>query len=158
MESTAETTSPNSDSDSDEMHDIMFAKRGCCHWHIPIFSCIGKSNTSGSSWERISSSSPEKELEAKSGWWLSAFMKLREWSEVVAGPRWKTFIRRFNKNSRGCCGMKNGKFQYDALSYALNFDDGVGEQNVHFDNVFRDFSSRYAAIPISTKSSINVGA
>ncbi|KAF7135195.1 hypothetical protein RHSIM_Rhsim08G0056500 [Rhododendron simsii] len=157
MESTAETTPDVSPKDSDdEMHDMLFARRGCCHWNIPIFSSVGNSNNAASGpswifkWERISNSSPEKEEE--SAWWLSAFKKLREWSELVAGPRWKTFIRRFNKTRGGCCGMRNGKlFQYDPLSYALNFDDGVG-QNGHF-----DFSSRYAAIPVSAKSSIDLG-
>ncbi|KAG6437180.1 hypothetical protein SASPL_102091 [Salvia splendens] len=33
-------------------------------------------------------------------WWsdgVEAFKKVREWSELVAGPKWKTFIRRFYK-------------------------------------------------------------
>ncbi|KAF7148253.1 hypothetical protein RHSIM_Rhsim03G0043300 [Rhododendron simsii] len=37
------------------------------------------------------------------------------------------------------------------ISYTLNFDNWVG-QNGHF-----DFSSRYAAIPVSTKSSMDLG-
>lgn len=80
-------------------------------------------------------------------WWSRGFMKVREWSEIVAGPRWKTFIRRFNRNRSG--GLRNdGKYQYDPLSYALNFDEGPG-QNGDFevdDYVgLRNFSTRYAA-------------
>ncbi|CAN6877285.1 unnamed protein product [Brassica oleracea] len=30
-------------------------------------------------------------------WWILAILKIRYWSEIVAGPRWKTFIRRFNR-------------------------------------------------------------
>ena len=69
-------------------------------------------------------------------------MKVREWSELVAGPKWKTFIRRFNR------APARAKFNYDPCSYALNFDQGEG-QNGEFDDggVFRDFPSRYAAVP-----------
>ncbi|CAL5368107.1 unnamed protein product [Camellia sinensis] len=133
MASKSETTT------SDEMQDVVVTQRGCCCQWMPCFS----SNTSAAS-------PPES-------WWskgLNALMKIREWSEVVAGPRWKTFIRRFNRNRNG----RNGKFQYDPLSYTLNFDEGEG-QNRHFeeDRVYRDFSSRYAAIPLSAKSTMDLG-
>lgn len=83
-------------------------------------------------------------------------MKLREWSEIVAGPRWKTFIRRFNRN-RSSGATRPGKFQYDPLSYAMNFDEGsreIGELDDDIDdfNGFRNFSSRYASIPAPMKS------
>ncbi|KVH98091.1 hypothetical protein Ccrd_023690 [Cynara cardunculus var. scolymus] len=29
---------------------------------------------------------------------IDALKKIQEWSEIVAGPRWKTFIWRFNRN------------------------------------------------------------
>ncbi|KAE9467377.1 hypothetical protein C3L33_00726, partial [Rhododendron williamsianum] len=78
--------------------------------------------------------------------WVNALMKVREWTEVAAGPRWKTFIRRFNRTSRS---GGHGKFQYDPLSYALNFDEG--ENNGDLDeeeHVIRgNFSMRYAAVP-----------
>ncbi|KAF7129962.1 hypothetical protein RHSIM_Rhsim10G0023200 [Rhododendron simsii] len=84
---------------------------------------VGNSNNAASGpssifkWERISNSSLEEEE--------SVFKKLREWLELMAGLRWKTFIGQFNKTCGGCCEMRNDKlFQYDPLSYALNFDNG----------------------------------
>ncbi|KAJ8536380.1 hypothetical protein K7X08_034781 [Anisodus acutangulus] len=83
---------------------------------------------------------------------INVFKKLREWSEIVAGPRWKTFIRRFNRNKNGT----HGKFQYDPLSYALNFDEG---HNGKGDDEYglRDFSTRYASIPASARGSMDLG-
>lgn len=77
---------------------------------------------------------------------VTALKKVREWSELVAGPKWKTFIRRFNRTS-AASRSKSGRFQYDPMSYALNFDEGaVQDGQFDEDRVFRDFSSRYAAI------------
>ncbi|GAB4836629.1 hypothetical protein Ancab_001542 [Ancistrocladus abbreviatus] len=84
-------------------------------------------------------------------WWVRSWKKMREWSEIVAGPRWKTFIRRFRKNRR------QGNFGYDPLSYAMNFDEGQTGNYWDEDYGFRDFSSRYAAIPASAKSSMDLG-
>ncbi|KAJ4960036.1 hypothetical protein NE237_019946 [Protea cynaroides] len=90
-------------------------------------------------------------------WWSKgwiAILKIRELSEIMAGPRWKTFIRRFNKNNN----KGGGRFQYDPLSYALNFDEGTGHSDHQDeDRVFRDFSFRFASIPISAKSSMDLG-
>ncbi|EPS69831.1 hypothetical protein M569_04939, partial [Genlisea aurea] len=59
---------------------------------------------------------------------VEALKKVREWSELVAGPKWKTFIRRFNHiASGGRAKPPPPRFQYDPLSYALNFDDGLGK-------------------------------
>ncbi|KAK4774704.1 hypothetical protein SAY86_009639 [Trapa natans] len=53
-------------------------------------------------------------------------MKVREVTEMVAGPKWKTFIRKigglFGKTKNRA---QRGKFGYDADSYALNFDGGL---------------------------------
>lgn len=82
---------------------------------------------------------------------INALKKLREWSEIVAGPRWKTFIRRFNRNKSG----RNAKFQYDPLSYSLNFDEGRGNNGEEEEElVLRNFSTRYASIPASGKMSM----
>ncbi|XP_019161464.1 PREDICTED: uncharacterized protein LOC109158099 [Ipomoea nil] len=117
-----------------------YGKRGCCFW-IPCFGFAGGSSVR--TWELISTSENPKDETTSS--WLSksveAVKKVREWSEVVAGPKWKTFIRRFNKNR-----SKTGKFQYDPLSYALNFDNGPDHNGDWEDSVaYPDFSSRYAS-------------
>ncbi|KAL1531652.1 hypothetical protein AAHA92_31769 [Salvia divinorum] len=125
----------------DESEEAAFLRRRCCcPW---IFSSSGAPKPKD--WERISTS----ESEHRRRWWSGgarAFMKVREWSELVAGPKWKTFIRRFN---RAPARARSGKFNYDPCSYALNFDQGAGAgQNGQFDDggVFRDFPSRYAAV------------
>ncbi|MCD9644430.1 hypothetical protein HAX54_032639 [Datura stramonium] len=84
---------------------------------------------------------------------INALKKLREWSEIVAGPRWKTFIRRFNRSKSD----RNAKFRYDPLSYSLNFDEGRGnngEEEEEEELVLRNFSTRYASIPASGKMSM----
>lgn len=133
------------DDSGDDSQEFTFPAGGCCcFWNFP---CDGSRKSD--SWERISAS--EKEQPESNSWSLwskgvKTLKKAREWSEIVAGPKWKTFIRRFNKTPSR---PKSGKFQYDPMSYALNFDDGAG-QNGQFeeDTVFRNFSSRYAAIPV----------
>jgi len=113
-------------------------------------------------WQRVRSNQVGEDR-----WWfrgLVALKKLREVSEIVAGPRWKTFIRRFNRSRSGggsAAGRHGGKFQYDPLSYALNFDEGPG-QNGDFDadedyTLFRNFSSRYVSAPshVPMKSSLS---
>ncbi|XP_030553579.2 uncharacterized protein LOC115757480 [Rhodamnia argentea] len=142
---------------SDESADAAFAKRGCCFW-VPF---LGSSDDdvdrppavaapAGTNWwERVGDTPDDP-------WWARGWHRVREWSELVAGPRWKTFIRRFNKNRFS----RNPQFRYDPLSYALNFDEGPG-QNGHplfeEDVLRRDFSSRYASIPASCKSSMDLG-
>jgi len=88
-------------------------------------------------------------------WWVRAFLKIREWSEIVAGPRWKTFIRRFNRDPRrGQDWDDSDKFRYDPVSYTLSFEDedkddddeaGVGG--------VRSFSMRYASVPVASGKS-----
>ncbi|XP_010524310.1 PREDICTED: uncharacterized protein LOC104802406 [Tarenaya hassleriana] len=145
---------------TDDMHEAMFAKRGCCF----MLPCLGSSQPSAAGsvwWQRIRT---VDKCEAEERWWYRRWRKTREWSELVAGPRWKTFIRRFGRH-RGSCGgggisarQDHGTFQYDPFSYSLNFDDGG--QNGHFDDGFpyRDFSARFTgppSLPVSTKCSID---
>ncbi|XP_043704064.1 uncharacterized protein LOC122654151 [Telopea speciosissima] len=165
----------------EDVSDLMFVKRsGCCFW-IP---CLGsdRSNAGGRGpvwWERIRNPDNDEQCcfanrnnnvdNEERKWWRkgwNAVLKVREWSEIIAGPRWKTFIRRFNKNNNnnnngnrgGGLGWKNGKYQYDPMSYALNFDEGHGQDSlIDKDRIYRDFSSRYASIPISVKSSMDLG-
>ncbi|XP_054783409.1 uncharacterized protein LOC129290611 [Prosopis cineraria] len=129
--------------------DAAFAKRGCC-FRMP---CLGYNSSLSPSapgsmwWERMRSP------ESKDHWWSRGWKKLQEWSEIVAGPKWKTFIRRFNRVRPGGY-TKQGSFRYDASSYALNFDEGQdGEEDYYVNN----FSTRYASIPASAKSSMDLG-
>lgn len=86
---------------------------------------------------------------------VSSLKKLREWSEIVAGPKWKTFIRRFNRSK------SSNKYQYDPLSYALNFDEGPtpnGDPVEVDEYLARNFSSRYATVaPGMGKGSVDLG-
>ncbi|KAL3723176.1 hypothetical protein ACJRO7_035366 [Eucalyptus globulus] len=147
----------------DDAVDAAFAKRGCCFW-VPFLGASPSSSddeedrpargvaaaAAGTNWwERVGDMPDDP-------WWARGWHRVREWSELVAGPRWKTFIRRFNKDRFG----RNSQFRYDPLSYALNFDEGPGQNGRPLfgeDVVRRDFSSRYASIPATCKSSMDLG-
>lgn len=92
----------------------------------------------------------------RSNWWQgitedgyrcwSPFKRFKEWSELVIGPKFKLFIRRFNKQ------RSRHKFQYDPTSYLLNFDESGG--NLEDDDPpFRNFSMRYSSILVAGKTS-----
>ncbi|KAJ0942179.1 hypothetical protein HanPSC8_Chr03g0088881 [Helianthus annuus] len=72
------------------------------------------------------------------GWLMNRFKSMKEFSEVVAGPKWKNFIRRFSKKPK----RGNSSFQYDPESYALNFNDGGGGGDD--DALPCSFSTRFA--------------
>lgn len=137
----------------DESSEALFHNRRRCCFSFPCFDRSGDTTSPpvGLTWWqkiRISDAAAAGGNKTLWGRGVGALMKIREWSELVAGPRWKTFIRRFNRNRSG---SRAANFQYDPLSYAMNFDEGPG-QNGHFveegeDGYFyesRNFSSRYA--------------
>ncbi|BFG26836.1 hypothetical protein CerSpe_131100 [Prunus speciosa] len=134
--------------ESDDVEELMNAKiSGCCLW-MPCFG--SEPSSSDGSWERIRYSGDHGDP-----WWNRGWKKIREWSEVVAGPKWKTFIRRFNKST---ANKRSPKFHYDPMSYSLNFDEGPGQSgNLDDDYLYRGFSCRYASIPASAKSSMDLG-
>lgn len=126
----------------DLLHEAAFASRGCCFW-LP---CL-RSSPSKSWWERIRAADNDDE------WWLRGWKRFRDWSEIVAGPKWKTFIRQFHKNRH-----RQSTYRYDPLSYALNFDEGPAlDDPFSEDFMRRDFSMRFASIPASAKSSMDLG-
>ncbi|KAK1297687.1 hypothetical protein QJS10_CPB15g01830 [Acorus calamus] len=151
--------------EGDAEEEAAFARRGCCSWFIPRFGSPAADRGRSPWWERIRVAAAVDGGDAVGGggrWWSRAFLRVREWSEIVAGPRWKTFIRRFNRNPRSGGGGgaggggRQGRFGYDPLSYALNFDGGdLSEEDIG--GGFRDFSSRFAVAPASAKSSMDLG-
>ncbi|KAI6682369.1 hypothetical protein NL676_036250 [Syzygium grande] len=94
-------------------------------------------------------------------WVMSRLKKAREFTEVVAGPKWKNFIRKVGGYWRSDKKRNNNtsKFGYDAESYALNFDGGGdrGEEDgllmkgvpARFVGSFRNDHERQAGIGLS---------
>ncbi|KAK8501847.1 hypothetical protein V6N13_046160 [Hibiscus sabdariffa] len=136
---------------TDETTSNSLIRNTRCCFCFPCFSSRRSPSVGIAFWQRMSSTSSQ--VQTGTGFWIRSvrvFQKVREWSEIVAGPRWKTFIRRFNRSKSGS-GGRHGQFHYDPLSYALNFDQGPGEiGNLEdVDNEyggFRAFSVRYASV------------
>ena len=77
----------------------------------------------------------------KENWLVKQAKKVKDVSELLAGPKWKNFIRSINKKSK----TSSMQFQYDPRSYALNFDDGVPVYYEPQANQVQFFSTRYSA-------------
>ncbi|XP_020206280.1 uncharacterized protein LOC109791399 [Cajanus cajan] len=78
--------------------------------------------------------------------WVSCKLrKVKEFSEVIAGPKWKTFIRKISGYGRK---QQKNRFQYDEHSYALNFNSGAQSED---DDMPPSFSARYIAPFPSTR-------
>lgn len=65
--------------------------------------------------------------------------KVKEFSEVVAGPKWKTFMRKIGSYFSG--KRKNTRLNYDQHSYDLNFNRS--DDDLDFD-MPPSFSSRFS--------------
>ncbi|KAM7276333.1 hypothetical protein ACFE04_018199 [Oxalis oulophora] len=76
-------------------------------------------------------------------WALRKLKSVKEMSEIIAGPKWKNFIRSFSKKKKASLQQ----FQYDPHSYALNFDDGINRDD-DYDNENDEQDSR---VPFSAR-------
>ncbi|XP_051204048.1 uncharacterized protein [Lolium perenne] len=118
----------------------------------------GGAGTDGEWWHQVGDGGARA---GRRRWWrrgVDALMKVREWSELVAGPRWKTFIRSFRRGHHRHAGAGGGrKLNYDALNYALNFDEGACSPE-DGGAEYPDFSARFAAPPGSVRTSMDLGA
>ncbi|PAN25010.1 hypothetical protein PAHAL_4G267400 [Panicum hallii] len=161
---------------ADEADAAFFSRRGhrCCgcFWAPPWAAASSPSQSPRARraepadeewWHRVGDGAAS----GRRRWWrrgVDALMKVREWSELVAGPRWKTFIRRLRFRRGGPRhGAGSGKLNYDPLSYALNFDEGHaaaaggGPEGGDYAG-YLDFSARFVAPPpASAKSSMDLG-
>ncbi|KAL1563464.1 hypothetical protein AAHA92_05927 [Salvia divinorum] len=72
-------------------------------------------------------------------WLATQFQKLKQWSEVVAGPKWKNLIRKIGRYK------KQPPFQYSPESYALNF--AADQEDA---NPLHSFSARFGpSVPVN---------
>lgn len=109
--------------DIDDYDNSMATGRGCCFGQFCFKWWRGKDNRH---------LLHDNEEDNKEPWWIEKTKKVREASELLAGPKWKNFIRKVG----GYCNIKKNKyntqFQYDPESYALNFDRGFDRDDDGF--------------------------
>ncbi|XP_058759615.1 uncharacterized protein LOC131632912 [Vicia villosa] len=72
-------------------------------------------------------------------WMMEKLKKMKETSEVMAGPKWKTFIRKISGYGRK---QQRNRFQYDEHSYALNFNSGAQSEDEEY--LPPSFSTRFS--------------
>lgn len=81
--------------------------------------------------------------QVKENWLVENAKKVRQFAEVLAGPKWKNFIRSFSKMYK----KRRVQFQYDPQSYALNFDYGGFDREIEGSSYFHFLNAGYAASP-----------
>lgn len=81
----------------------------------------------------------------RESWFASKLKRLKEFSERVAGPRWKNFIRKIGRYLKPNNKPSKTQCMYSPNSYALNFDDGRRRAQEEEDDFFVSFSSRFSA-------------
>ncbi|KAI3805433.1 hypothetical protein L1987_27809 [Smallanthus sonchifolius] len=117
-------------------YDDIISHNGCGCFHL--FSYFDTRHRNGETTSFIYHRSGD--VLDNDGWLMNRFKDMKGFSEVVAGPKWKNFIRRFSKKPR----KVNSPFQYDPESYALNFNDGGGDGGDDDDSLPCSFSTRFA--------------
>ncbi|KAL0751608.1 hypothetical protein Bca101_033611 [Brassica carinata] len=121
---------------TDDMHEAMFAKQGCCFF-LP---CLGSSQPSGPVgnlwWQRIKT---VDKLEPDERWWISGWNKMR-------GSGLKSWQAPSGRPSPAALA---------AVTSAAAEETAMG----HFEDEFpyRDYSTRFTSpsLPVSTKCSID---
>lgn len=130
---------------------------GAGGWGCFRFFCFGSSNsargagertqflqqsTAGSDHHHQQQSAADDQYPHKETWLVVRLKSLKEFSELVAGPKWKNFIRKFSKKLPR--KYSTTTTQYDPRSYALNFNDGVDDDEDDDGFLLRNFSTRFA--------------
>ncbi|KAH8481768.1 hypothetical protein H0E87_029310 [Populus deltoides] len=114
----------------DDYEQEAYSANGCC--------CFGLFNFNSRRNNEREYDVLNQNGDSRDPWLVRKLKKVKEASEVLAGPKWKTFIRKISayiKKKK----QRNNQTQYDAESYALNFDR---EED---DCLIPGFSSRFAA-------------
>ncbi|XP_041018080.1 uncharacterized protein LOC121260322 [Juglans microcarpa x Juglans regia] len=65
--------------------------------------------------------------EREENWVANKLRQVKQFSEVLGGPKWKDFIRFFSLRA-GINKKRRNQYRYDLQSYALNFDDGINRE------------------------------
>ncbi|XP_076937218.1 uncharacterized protein LOC143604706 [Bidens hawaiensis] len=113
-------------------HDEESASSSC----FSLFCCFESHHHNGESRTFLYQNQSGGDLINKDTWFMKRAKSLKEYSELVAGPKWKNFIRKFSRRT------KTTQFQYDLQSYALNFNNGDDHEDD--DLLPRSFSTRFA--------------
>ncbi|KAI3811247.1 hypothetical protein L1987_20966 [Smallanthus sonchifolius] len=115
----------------DIYHDDAVASAGC----FRLFCCFDNHHHDGETAGFLSQN------QSGDTWFMKRAKSLKEYSEMIAGPKWKNFIRRFSRRPKTRSNA-NTPFMYDPQSYALNFNDGDDHEDD--DLLPRSFSMRFA--------------
>ncbi|KAF5802930.1 hypothetical protein HanRHA438_Chr06g0274381 [Helianthus annuus] len=128
--------------------DVVLTSNGCFHLFFCCFdnhhNLYQDGETAGFLYQKQSG-----DLINQDTWFMKRAKSLKEYSELVAGPKWKNFIRRFSRR-RNRSNANTTPFQYDPKSYALNFND-AGNHDEDDDLLPRSFSTRFAPPSRSTQ-------
>ncbi|XP_021745441.1 uncharacterized protein LOC110711376 [Chenopodium quinoa] len=109
-------------------------EQGCgCFRSFGVFTSHNHTTNSGDRLNLL----PERREERES-WVMRQVKKLREVSELVAGPKWKNFLRKIGGYFNN---KKRNDFQYNSFDYTLNFDNGNYDDDKDGN---LGFSSRFA--------------
>ncbi|KAL7137836.1 hypothetical protein ABFS83_10G120700 [Erythranthe nasuta] len=77
--------------------------------------------------------------------------KLRDFSELVAGPKWNNFVRKIGNKICSCKKYNyktTAQFRYSPESYVLNFAGG-GDRPEDDNDLLHSFSARFAPVDFS---------